>query len=176
MKTYTRKIVLSIILFFIALVIQSGIKVSPNFVTVLRPVHIVVILCGFLCGPIAAMILGFLIPPMSSMLFSVPAVFPAGLVTAFELAAYGFFTGYIYGFVRKNTVNIYVTMISSMLLGRLVLGAAMFFVGIASTNKFTLQMYVSEAFTSCFLGMILHLAVIPPIVLIFERFNLMGKK
>lgn len=176
MKIYTRKVTLSIIMFFIALVIQYAVKIYPSFGTTLRPIHIVVILCGFLCGPIAAMTLGFVIPPMSAMLFSVPAVFPTGFVTAFELAAYGFFTGSIYGLMRKNAVNIYITLISSMLVGRLVLGAAMFTAGISSTNKFTFGMYFSEAFTSCFLGILLHLAVIPPVVYVCERFNLMGRK
>lgn len=176
MKNYTRKVILSVFFLILALIFQNIASVSPDFVNNLCLSHIAVILCGFLCGPISGMILGFIVPPLSSLLFSTPAIFPAGVMTAFELASYGFFSGFIYRLLRKSALNIYVTLISSMLSGRIAFGISMFLVGIVSTNKFTFSTFVSYAFVSCFLGIILHLAIIPPIVFACEKSNIISNK
>ena len=57
----------------------------------LCPMHLPVLLCGFLCGWPYGLAIGFIAPLLRSVLFGMPPLFPTALAMAFELAGYGFF-------------------------------------------------------------------------------------
>ena len=54
----------------------------------LCPMHIPVLLCGFICGPVWGLAIGFAAPLLRSLCFGMPALFPNAVGMAFELAAF----------------------------------------------------------------------------------------
>jgi len=92
----------------------------PEIGGMLCPMHIPVLLAGFICGPWYALAVGFLAPPLRFVMFGMPRLMPTGLAMAFELATYGLIVGILYRKLAKNVINTYVSMIAAMLLGRVV--------------------------------------------------------
>ena len=91
----------------------------------LCPMHIPALLCGFVCGWGWGLAVGFIAPLLRSVLFGMPDMFPTAVSMAFELAAYGLFSGLLYQLLPKKRSNIYVSLILAMLGGRIVWGIAM---------------------------------------------------
>lgn len=96
----------------------------PQIGRALSPMHIPVLLAGFLCGPWWAMVVGLVAPMLRHSLFLMPPLVTA-IAMSFELAAYGLFSGLLYQLLPKKRSNIYVSLILAMLGGRIVWGIAM---------------------------------------------------
>lgn len=100
------------------------------------PMHIPVLLCGFVCGWPWGLAVGVVAPPLRSVLFGMPPMYPTALCMAFELAAYGAVAGLMYRALSKKKSNIYVALITAMIAGRLVWGAARFLCTGLDPSKF----------------------------------------
>ena len=135
----------------------------------LSPMHIPVLLCGFLCGPWYGLAVGFIAPLMRSFLFGMPPLFPTAVAMSFELAAYGLLTGVLYRALPKNKGMIYVALIASMLGGRIVWGIVRVILSGVSGSSFTWAAFFAGAFTNAIPGIILHIVLIPPIVMALEK-------
>ena len=68
----------------------------PQVGAMLCPMHIPVILCGFVCGGPWGLAVGFVAPLLRSLTLNMPVMFPNALAMAFELAAYGLMSGILY--------------------------------------------------------------------------------
>ena len=110
--------------------------------SMLCPMHIPVLLCGFICGWKYGLITGFITPLLRSVLFGMPPMFPTAISMAFELMTYGFLAGYLYEHSRWQCVKaLYRCLILAMIGGRLVWGAVqMILLGVSGT-AFTFQMF-----------------------------------
>ncbi len=64
--------------------------------TMLLPMHIPVLLCGLICGWKYGLFIGFILPPLRSVIFGMPPMFPTAIAMAFELATYGVVIGFLY--------------------------------------------------------------------------------
>ena len=144
----------------------------PQIGQALSPMHIPVFLCGFLCGWPWGIAVGFLAPLLRSALFGMPAFYPNACAMAFELAAYGFFSGFLYKLLPKKAVYIYVTLIVSMILGRIVWGAARYIFAGIDGSGFTFAAFMAGAVTNAVPGIILHIVLVPLIILAMRRANL----
>ena len=93
----------------------------PQIGNMLLPMHIPVLLCGLICGWQYGLIVGFLLPLVRNMIFGMPMLFPTGICMAFELATYGFASGWLYEHSKwKCIVALYRSLIAAMLAGRVV--------------------------------------------------------
>ena len=90
----------------------------PQIGSMLSPMHIPVLLCGFVCGWPWGLAVGVVAPPLRSVLFGMPPMYPTALCMAFELAAYGAVAGLMYRALPKKKSNIYVALITAMIAGR----------------------------------------------------------
>lgn len=108
----------------------------PQIGSMLSPMHIPVLLCGFVCGWPWGLAVGVVAPPLRSVLFGMPPMYPTALCMAFELAAYGAVAGLMYRALPKKKSNIYVALITAMIAGRLVWGAARFLCTGLDPSKF----------------------------------------
>ena len=97
---------------------------------------------------------------------------PGAIAMAFELAAYGCFTGVLYPIFPKKTRYIYITLVISMIGGRLVWGAARFILAGLSGSTFPFEAFLAGAVTNAIPGIILHIALIPPLVAALDRAGL----
>lgn len=137
----------------------------PQVGMALGPMHIPVLLCGFICGWPYGLAVGFIAPLLRFAMFGLPPVFPMGLSMAFELAVYGLVAGLLYSRLPKKIPYIYLTLVSAMLCGRLVWGAASYLFFNLAGKQFSFAMFLSGAFTAAIPGIILHIVLIPLIVI-----------
>ena len=144
----------------------------PQVGQALSPMHIPVLLCGFLCGWPWGLVIGFIAPLLRSVLFGMPAMFPNACAMAFELAAYGALTGVLYKALPKKTGYVYVTLIAAMIGGRIVWGIVRYiFAGVQGTG-FTFAAFIAGVVTGSIPGILLHIVLVPLIVIALQKANL----
>ncbi len=175
-KQEVRKLVLAGLFLALCLVLPFLTGQLKELGNALSPMHIPVLLCGFICGWQYGLAVGFIAPLLRFLLFGMPPIFPIGISMAFELAAYGLLSGLLYNLLPKKTGNIYVTLIVSMLLGRIVWGITrVVILGVAGI-EFTWAMFITAAFIKSVPGIIIHIILIPLIVIALQKANLMEDK
>ena len=81
----------------------------------LLPMHLPVLLCGFLCGGGWGALVGFTAPLLRHLIFSMPPM-PGCISMAFELAAYGLIVGLLYKRLGKSMKSLYISLLSAMVL------------------------------------------------------------
>ena len=148
----------------------------PEIGNLLSPMHIPVLLCGFLCGWQYGLLVGFVAPLLRYVCFGMPPIFPTGVAMAFELAAYGALTGALYAKLPRKPINIYVTLIVSMLAGRVVWGVVRFILSGLVQTEFTWNMFMAGAFINAVPGILCHVFLIPLIVMALERASIVKRK
>lgn len=141
----------------------------PKIGQVLSPMHIPVLLCGFLCGPLWGGVVGFVAPALRFVLFQSPPLMPIGISMMFELATYGMITGLIYNKRHRKKRNLFLALFLAMLLGRIVWGAVMSLIAHYGGLEFTNKIFFAQAFVTAFPGIIFHILIIPPILLLIEK-------
>lgn len=139
----------------------------------LLPMHIPVLLCGFVCGWPIGLIVGFVVPVLRSILFGMPPMFPVALAMAFELATYGFIAGLLYQRLPKTDANIFVSLILSMISGRMVWGIVSYFLYGFSGTAFSWSMFTAGAFINAIPGIIIQIILIPAVIIALKKANLM---
>lgn len=164
-----QKLVLAALCLALCMVLPFLTGQIPEIGNMLCPMHIPVLLCGFICGPAWAAVVGAAAPLLRFILFGMPPIFPTGAAMCFELAAYGLISGLLYRMLPRKTVNIYVSLIAAMLCGRIVWGVVRVILSGVTGSSFTWAAFLSGAFTTAVPGMILHIVLIPLIVLALER-------
>ena len=132
----------------------------------LSPMHIPVLLCGFVCGWPWGLAVGAIAPLMRSVLFGMPAMGPDAISMAFELATYGAVSGILYRILPRKPWSVYAALIIAMIAGRLVWGAAKW---LLLGPSFTPKVFLAGAVLNAIPGIILHIVLIPPIVLALNK-------
>ena len=166
------KMVFSALYLAIALVLPFMTGQIPQIGAMLSPMHIPVLLCGFVCGWQWGMAVGLIVPILRSLLFGMPAMYPTAIAMTFELAAYGIISGLMYRALPKKTWSIYVSLITAMIGGRLVWGAARFALAGLSGTEFPMSAFLAGAVINAVPGIILHIVLIPVLVKALERAKL----
>jgi len=166
------RLIFSALFLAIALVLPFLTGQIPQIGSMLSPMHIPVLLCGFLCGWPWGLAVGFIAPLFRSLLFGMPPMIPGAVAMAFELAVYGGVSGYLRRKLPRTKPAIYAVLIISMIAGRLVWGAARVILAGLSGSSFTWAAFLAGAVTNAVPGIILHLALIPILVMALERAGL----
>ena len=167
-----RKLTYAALFLALALVLPFLTGQIPQIGSALSPMHIPVLLCGFLVGWPWGLAVGFIAPLLRSVSFGMPAMFPGAVAMAFELAVYGLVSGILYRLLPKKKWSIYVTLVVAMLAGRVVWGIARLILAGLSGSSFTWALFLAGAFTNAIPGIILHIVLIPVIVMVLERAGL----
>ena len=170
-KTRTRllKMVLAALFLALAYVMPFLTGQVPEIGSKLCPLHIPVLLCGFICGPVWGAIVGFIAPLLRSLTMGVPVLFPKAVCMAFEIAAYGAVTGLMHRWLPRKKPYIYVSLLSAMVVGRLIWGAAMYVCMGIKGGAFTMAAFVAGAFTNAIPGIIVQIVLIPILVMILDN-------
>lgn len=141
----------------------------PEIGSRLCPMHIPVLLCGFICGGPWGLAVGFIAPLLRSLTLGMPPIFPTAVCMAFELAAYGAVSGVVHRWLPRKKPYIYCSLLIAMIVGRLVWGAAMFVCLGISGGSFTFTAFLAGAFTNAIPGIIAQIALIPILVMILDN-------
>ena len=133
------------------------------------PMHLPVLLCGFLCGWPWGLAVGAVAPLLRSALFGMPPLFPIAVSMAAELAVYGLVTGLLSARLPKKLGWTYVSLIAAMLLGRVAWGLVRLLLAGLSGGAFTWAMFLSGALTTAIPGIIVQLILVPVIVTAVQK-------
>ena len=164
----TKKMVLSALLLALGMILPMLTMQIPTIGNMLLPMHIPVLLCGFICGaPYGAMI-GFALPIIKSIVFGTPILMPNALAMSFELLCYGFFSGFFYCLLKKRKGQIYVSLILTMFIGRVAWGCATYILYYILGNRLTWKIFLTQAFINSILGIIIQLMIVPYITRIVK--------
>ncbi len=173
MNNKTKKLVISALFMSLGMVLPLLTAQLKEIGDTLLPMHIPVMLCGLICGPAYGGALGFVLPFLRSVIFGMPPIFPNAVWMALEMAAYGFIIGIMYTKKRKNKISqIYLSLVTAMLVGRVVWGIAKaVLLGIKGAS-FTFTAFIMGGFVDAFPGIILQLLLIPAIMHMINRLRL----
>lgn len=170
MKSFSiKRMVLAAMFLALGLVLPFLTGQIPQFGNMLLPMHLPILLCGFVCGAPWGLLVGAVTPILRSALFGMPPMFPTAVAMAFELAAYGCFTGLLYRRLPKTVPMLYLSLIVAMLIGRVVWAAATFLL----TGALTMQAFLAGALLKAWPGIILQLVLVPALVLALKKARLM---
>lgn len=174
-SNYIKTIIITALCISLCVVLPIAFHAIPNAANVICPMHIPVLLCGLICPPFFSVLCGLLGPLLSSLITGMPpmAYLPAMLV---ELAAFGFIASVMMKIVhtKKLYLDLYISLIVSMLLGRILAGCARAL--IFAAGKYSMAMWLTSYFVTSLPGIIIQLALIPTIIYVLEKSNLIPKR
>ena len=136
----------------------------PAVGKMLCPMHIPVLLCGFIVGWSYGLLVGFITPLLRSVLFGMPMLVPNAVCMAFELAAYGFVAGILSQKMRKDMKSLYIALVAAMLVGRVVWGLVSAIVYTLMGAGFTWKLFFMGGFVNAIPGILIQLILIPLLV------------
>ena len=166
----TRTMILAAMFLAISYVLPFFTGQIPQLVSMLCPMHIPVLLCGFICGWPWGLAVGFIAPLLRSVLTGgFPPMFPTAVCMAFELAAYGTIAGLMHKLLPRKKPYIYCSLLTAMIAGRLVWGAAMFVCMGINGGSFTFAAFLAGAITNAIPGIMIQIILIPVLVMILNK-------
>ena len=171
--TTVKRMVMTAICAAMCVVLPIAFHAVPNGGTVLLPMHIPVLLCGLVCGWPYGLVCGLLGPFLSSFTGMPPLSILPGMMV--ECGVYGLVSGAMMRLVRtgKPTADLYISMVSAMVLGRVVAGLAkslIFTPGVAPFAWVTTSLVVGIP------GIVIQLIVMPILVLSLTRAKLLPSR
>ncbi len=146
----------------------------PEIGSMLCPMHIPILLCGFVCGAPYGLVVGAIAPILRSLTLGMPPLFPKATAMAFELAVYGLIAGFLYNVLPKKKINIYISLIGAMVVGRIVWGFTMFCLLGFDYEKFSLTAFWTGAVVNATPGIIIQVVLIPVIIMVLEKAKLLN--
>lgn len=164
-----RKLTLAAMFLALAFVMPFLTGQIPQIGSKLCPMHIPVLLCGFFCGAPWGLVVGFLAPLFRSFVLGMPPMFPTAFCMAFELAAYGFVAGWLHNKLPKRKANVYVSLLSAMVIGRIVWGIVMFGCMGFDVSQFGFKAFLAGAVLNAVPGIIVQVILIPILVIGLEK-------
>ena len=164
-----KKLTLSAMFLALAFVMPFLTGQIPQIGSMLCPMHIPVLLCGFFCGAPWGLVVGFSAPILRSFTLGMPPMFPTAFSMAFELATYGVIAGWLHNKLPNKKVNVYVSLLGAMVIGRLVWGVIMFCCMGFDASKFGLNAFLAGAVLNAVPGIIVQIVLIPVLVITLEK-------
>lgn len=164
----TKKMVYAAVILALSIAIPAIFHFTALPGNVFLPMHLPVLIGGLLLGPLYGLIVGMLSPVLNFFLTNMPPV-PILYVMIFELGAYGFFTGFLY----KKTNRLFISLLASLVLGRLV-ASIVVFIMVQTMTGFDANpvLWFTGSFVKAFPGIAIQLILIP---LIVSRIELSSK-
>lgn len=163
----TKNIVLSGLFIALGLVVPMAFHQFGMGGQVFLPMHLPVLIAGLFLGPIEGFLVGMGSVVLSTVLTGMPPVFPMMPIMIVELAIYGLVAGILY---KKMKQNIFVSLISSMILGRIASAIVVYilikFFGFKAPGAIT---FVMGGVATALPGIAIQLVFVPLIVKTLER-------
>ena len=153
----TKNLVYSALLLSLGVVLPSITHTFGILGTVFLPMHIPVFLAGIIIGPVYGACLGLILPLLNHFILGMPPV-PMLYIMIFELLTYGLISGRLF----KKTKKIFLSLIASMISGRVVgaLVASILFYALG-LSKIPTSAWIYGSFVTGLPGIIIQLLLIP---------------
>ena len=174
-KMTTRNMIMAAFFLAVGIVLPFFTGQIPAVGSMLLPMHIPVLICGYVCGWPWGLLVGIVLPLLRSAMFGMPPMMPTAAAMAFELAAYGAVTGLLYERLEKNMGSLYISLIGAMIAGRVVWGAVSMFLYGVMGNAFSFQIFLSGALLKAVPGIVVQLVLIPPVIAALQKAKVVKK-
>lgn len=167
----TKKIVLGGLMIALGVLLPQAFHIfGPKVSQILSPMHIPVFIGGLLLGPIYGAIIGVCTPFLSSLITGMPP-FPMNFFMAFELMAYGLFSGLFAKLLHNVKGKLYISLGLSMIIGRVVYAIVIYvastFFNATGINPFSI--FVKLTTFLGLLAIIIQFVFVPPIVMVLRK-------
>ena len=166
MKTQTRRMIRAALFLALSFVLPFFTGQIPKIGAMLCPMHIPVLLCGFICGAPWGAAVGLIAPILRSFVLGMPPLFPTAVCMAAELCTYGAISGLMHKILPSKKMYVYASLLIAMIAGRAVWGMAMLMC--LSMEGFTFAAFMGGAFLNAIPGIIVQIVLIPPLAMIFD--------
>lgn len=170
----TAKLVMSGVLLAIGMVLPFLTGQIPEIGSKLSPLHLPVLVCGFICGWKYGLAVGFILPLLRSVTFGMPPLMPTASAMAVEMAVYGAVTGLLYEWLPKKNSSVYIALIAAMLCGRIAWGLACVPLNGIAGKAFSFQIFLASGFINAIPAITLQLILVPLIVMALKRSGAMA--
>ena len=173
--SHVKRLTYTAVCIALCVVLPLALHAIPDAGTLLSPMHLPVLLCGLICGWPYGLVCGLLGPVLSSSITGMPpaAYMPPMVV---ELAVYGLVSGLLMQLIhtKKLYADLYISLLSAMLIGRVIAGAAraLFF----AAGSYTWNMWATSYFVSSLPGILIQLILIPVLIVALTRAHLIPKR
>ncbi len=168
-KRSARTLTLAALMLALAYILPFFTGQIPQIGAMLCPMHLPVLLCGFVCGWPWGLAVGLIAPLMRSLILGMPPLFPTAVCMTFELAVYGAAAGWLYRKLPRKKSSIYAALLSAMVLGRLVWGAVRWLCVGLGADAFGMAAFWAGAVTGAIPGIVLQIVLIPLLVMVLEK-------
>lgn len=132
------------------------------------PMHIPVLMGGFLLPPQLALLLGITTPFISSVLTGMPVLFPMAIIMSLELGTYGLVASLA---TRKLKLSPVLSLLASMAAGRIAAGVTVALLVVFFGVKMNPFMFVKGAIITGLPGIIIQLIFIPSLVYAIKAYK-----
>ena len=166
-----KQLVLSALFLALALVLPFLTGQIPEVGKMLCPMHLPVLLCGFFCSWPWGLAIGLIAPVLRSFLFGMPPLFPAAVCMSVELATYGAVSALMHRRLKRHRGGVYFSLVTAMVAGRLVWGAAQLLCVGLDVTAFGLSAFWAGAVTTALPGIAVQLVLIPILVATLEHYT-----
>lgn len=166
------RLVLSALFLAMAMVLPFLTGQIPEIGKALLPMHLPVLLCGFVCGWPYGLAVGIVSPLLRLALFGMPPM-PTALTMAVELAVYGLISGWLYRRLPRKVPMIYLSLLAAMAGGRIAWGLAQLVVWGVTGNPFGWAAFFSGAVLTAIPGIVAQIVLIPLLVLVLQSARLL---
>lgn len=148
----------------------------PQVGAIFLPMHIPVLMSGFLLGPVYGAIIGLIAPLVSNLLTNMPVASKLPFMMI-ELFVYGLTSGLFYHklSLSKKSFGTVIALVMAMVAGRLAYGISM----VIAAEFFNIEGGFMVAITSSITGIygiVLQLVTIPPIVYAVRKAGLLNER
>jgi len=167
---HLKKLTASAMMLALALLLPFLTGQIPSIGKMLSPMHLPVLLCGLLCGPIFGFAVGIVAAPLRFVLFGAPQM-PNVLYMTAELAAYGLLSGLFSQILPRRKISLYFSLILSMIGGRIAYAVIFILINLsnAKTPEALAAPIISATILTAWPGMILQILIIPTLLIVLEK-------
>ncbi|WP_313756097.1 ECF transporter S component [Tissierella sp.] len=160
-KNNTRKLVIAGVLLAIGIIVPTIFHTTGIPGNVFLPMHIPVLIGGFLLPPYLALLLGMLTPILNSLITGMPPLFPMAVIMIFELGIYGLVASILY---RKLKMPSVISLIISMISGRIMAGFVVFILAAFFEVKMDPMTFIIGGVITAIPGIIIQLILVPSLI------------
>ncbi|KNF07940.1 hypothetical protein CLPU_11c01090 [Gottschalkia purinilytica] len=160
-KFTTKDLVLTGILLGLGLIIPMVFHLFGGTGPIFLPMHISVLIGGFLLPPYFALVLGIATPLLSSVVTGMPPIFPIGIIMMAELGSYGLITSLI---SKKFETLVIPSLVTAQVVGRIVAGITVFILSTFFGVKMNPIIFVKGSIITGIPGILIQLILIPTLI------------
>ncbi len=160
-RNNTKRLVIAGLLLAIGIIVPTIFHTTGLPGTTFLPMHIPVLIGGFLLPPHLAALLGMLTPVLNFLITGMPVLFPMVVIMIFELGTYGFVASILY---RKLKIPSIISLIFSMIVGRIMVGVVVFILAAFFSIQLDPMTFIIGGVTTGLPGVIIQLVLIPTLI------------